>query len=117
MEESTPNSSIHHSGVYFHPMFNQNSPTPQPEGRDDEMKQRIAEERLFQASLSFRLASIATAAFASVSLVGAGLLLSGYLSEGTLAAASGAVPTVYCVKLARDANDRLKSIDIVPKIM
>jgi hypothetical protein len=91
-------------------MSNQNRPTPQPEYRDDQIKQRIAEERLFQASLSFKLASIATAAFASVSIVGAGLLLSGYLSAGTLTAASGAVPTVYCVKLAKDANDRLDRI-------
>jgi hypothetical protein len=91
-------------------MFNQNRPTPQPEDRDEKMKQRIADERLFQASISFKLASIATTAFASVSLVGAGLLLSGYLSAGTLAAASGAVPTVYCIKLAKDANDRLDRI-------
>jgi hypothetical protein len=91
-------------------MSNQNLPTPQPEDRDDEMKQRIVELRIFQASFSFKLASIATAAFASVSLVGTGLLLSGYLSEGTLTAASGAVPTVYFVKLAKDANDRLDRI-------
>ena len=88
-------------------MSNQNLPTPQPEDRDDEMKQRIVELRIFQANLSFKLASIATAAFATVSLVGAGLLLSGNLSEGALTAASGAVPTVYCFKLAKDANDRL----------
>ncbi|AFY93614.1 TRADD-N-associated membrane domain-containing protein [Chamaesiphon minutus] len=91
-------------------MSNQNLPTHQPEDRDDEMKQRIAEERLFQASVSFKLTSIATAAFATVSLVGAGLLLSGNLSEGALTAASGAVPTVYCFKLAKDANDRLDRI-------
>jgi hypothetical protein len=91
-------------------MSKQNRPTHQPEDRDDKMRQRIAEERLFQARISFKLASISTAAFASVSLVGAGLLLSGYLSEGTLTAASGAVPTVYCVKLAKDANDRLDRI-------
>jgi hypothetical protein len=91
-------------------MSNQNLPTHQPEDRDDEMKHRIADERLFQASLSFKLASIAIAAFTSVSLVGAGLLLSGYLSAGTLTAASGAVPTVYCIKLAKDANDRLDRI-------
>jgi hypothetical protein len=109
-EESALNSSTHHSGVYFHPMSNQNRPTPQPEDRDDEMKQRITEERLFQASISFKLASISATAFASVSLIGAGLLLSGYLSAGTLTAASGAVPTVYCIKLAKDANDRLDRI-------
>jgi len=86
-------------------MSYQNLPTPQPEDRDDEIKQRITEERLLQARISFKIASIATAAFATVSLVGAGLLLSGNLSQGTLTAASGAVPTVYCIKLAKDAND------------
>jgi hypothetical protein len=91
-------------------MSNQNNLTPQPEDRDEEMKQRIKEERLFQASFSFKLASISATAFASVSLIGAGLLLSGYLSAGTLTAASGAVPTVYCIKLAQDANDRLDRI-------
>jgi hypothetical protein len=91
-------------------MFKQNCLTPQPEDHDDEMKQRIFDERLFQASFSFKLASIATAAFASVSLIGAGLLLSGNLSEGALTAASGAVPTVYCIKLAKDSNDRLDRI-------
>jgi hypothetical protein len=91
-------------------MSNQNRPTPQPEDRDNEMKQRIAEERLFQASLSFKLASIATAAFATVSLIGAGLLLSGNLPEGAIAAASGAGSTVYCIKLAKDSNDRLDRI-------
>jgi hypothetical protein len=61
-------------------------------------------------SSSSDLSLIATAAFASVSLISAGLLLSGYLSAGTLTAASGAVPTVYCIKLAKDANDRLDRI-------
>jgi hypothetical protein len=91
-------------------MSHQNLPSPQPKDRDNEMKQRIADERLFQASISFKLASISATAFASISLVGAGLLLSGYLSAGTLTAASGAVPTVYCIKLAKDANDRLDRI-------
>jgi hypothetical protein len=45
-----------------------------------------------------------------VSLTGTGLILSGNLSEGSIAAASGAGSTVYCIKLARDANDRLDRI-------
>jgi hypothetical protein len=91
-------------------MSNQNLPNHQPEDCDNEIKHRIAEERLFQASFSFKLASIATAAFASISLIGAGLLLSGYLSAGTLTTASGAGSTIYCIKLAKDANDRLDHI-------
>jgi uncharacterized membrane protein YczE len=62
------------------------------------------------ASFSFKLASIATAAFASISLIGAGLLLSGNLSEGTLTTASGAGSSIYFFKLAKDANDRLDRI-------
>jgi hypothetical protein len=90
-------------------MSNQHLPSYRPD-RDNEIKHRIAEERLFQASFSFKLASIATAAFASISLIGAGLLLSGYLSAGTLTTASGAGSTIYCIKLAKDANDRLDRI-------
>jgi hypothetical protein len=43
----------------------------------------IIQERIRQASLSFNLSVIATSAFASISLIGAGLLLSGNLSAGT----------------------------------
>jgi hypothetical protein len=35
-------------------MSKQNIPTPQPEDRDDEMKQRIFDGRIFQASISFK---------------------------------------------------------------
>lgn len=70
----------------------------------------IIQERIRQASLSFNLSLFATAASAVVSLTGAGLLLSGNLPEGSIAAASGAGSTVYCIKLAKDANDRLDRI-------
>jgi hypothetical protein len=93
----------------LHPMSKKNNQSFKPD-RDDEIKLRIAEERLFQASFSFKLASIASVAFASVGLIGAGLLLSGYLSEGTFTATSGAGSTIYCIKLAKDANDRLDRI-------
>jgi hypothetical protein len=91
-------------------MSNLDRPTHQPENRDNEIKHRIAEERLFQASFSFKLASIATAAFATISLIGTGLLLTGHLPAGALTAASGAGSTIYCIKLAKDANDRLDRI-------
>jgi hypothetical protein len=89
-------------------MSNQNHLTPQPEDRDNEIKHRIAEERLFQASFSFKLASIS----ATISLIATGLLLTGHLPAGALTAASGAGSTIYiyCLKLAKDANDRLDRI-------
>jgi hypothetical protein len=70
----------------------------------------IIHERIRQASISFNLSVFAAMASTIVSITGAGLLLSGNLSEGAIAAASGAGSTVYCITLAKDANDRLDRI-------
>lgn len=67
----------------------------------------IAQERLRQARYSFNLALIATALSACISLVGAGLLLSGKVPEGTVSAAGGTAASVRCIQLAKDTNDRL----------
>lgn len=70
----------------------------------------IAQERLRQARYSFNLALIATALSACISFVGAGLLLSGKVPEGTVSAAGGTVASVRCIQLAKDTNDRLDKI-------
>jgi hypothetical protein len=53
------------------------------------------------------LALFAAAASVCVSLVGAGLMLSGAVPQGTITAAVGMVASVRCSQLAKDANDRL----------
>lgn len=70
----------------------------------------IAQERLRQAHHSFNLALIATAVSFGIGLVGAGLLLSGKVPEGTVTSAGGLVSSVQCLKFAKDANDRLDKI-------
>lgn len=70
----------------------------------------IAQERLRQARYSFNLALVATALSACISLVGAGLLLSGKVPEGTVTAAGGMAASVRCIQLAKDTNDRLDKI-------
>jgi hypothetical protein len=70
----------------------------------------IATERLRQARYSFNIALSATTASFLLSLVGAGLLLSNKISEGTLIAAGGLVSSVRCIQLAKDANQRLDKI-------
>jgi hypothetical protein len=70
----------------------------------------IAQERLRQARYSFNLALIATALSACISLIGAGLLLSGKVPEGTVTAAGGMAASVRCIQLAKDTNDRLDKI-------
>jgi hypothetical protein len=70
----------------------------------------IAQERLRQARYSFNLALIATALSTCISLIGAGLLLTGKVTEGTVTATGGMAASVRCTQLAKDANNRLDKI-------
>jgi len=70
----------------------------------------IVKERLRQANFSFNLALVATAVSAFVGLIGAGVLLSGKFSEGSVTAAGGLASSACCIRFAKDANDRLDKI-------
>ncbi|HLO83380.1 MAG TPA: hypothetical protein VK203_00015 [Nostocaceae cyanobacterium] len=85
----------------------QTPPVTVPLYTDAQIKYNIAMERLRQARYSFNLALFAAAASVCVSLVGAGLMLSGAVPQGTITAAVGMVASVGCTQLAKDANDRL----------
>ncbi len=74
------------------------------------MELSIATERLRQARYSFNTALSATTASFFIGLVGAGLLLSNKISEGTVIAAGGLASSVQCIQLAKDANRRLDKI-------
>lgn len=72
--------------------------------------QGIIKERIRQARYSFNLALVTTAVSACVGLVGAGLLISGKLSEGAVTAAGGLASSACCIRFAKDSNDRLDKI-------
>ncbi|MHC5770267.1 MAG: TRADD-N-associated membrane domain-containing protein [Nostoc sp.] len=84
-----------------------NKPTPKSHSI---IELSIAQERLRQARYSFNIALTATALSACIGLVGAGLLLLGKVTEGTVTAAGGMAASVRCVQLAKDTNDRLDKI-------
>jgi hypothetical protein len=71
---------------------------------------KIGQERLRQARYSFNIALASGAAFTGISFVGATLLLLGKVPEGTMVASSGMLSSVGCVRLAKDANDRLDKL-------
>ncbi|HLP88972.1 MAG TPA: hypothetical protein VK184_10330 [Nostocaceae cyanobacterium] len=75
-----------------------------------QIQYNIAMERLRQARYSFNLSLFAAAVSVLVSLLGAGLMLRGSLPQGTITTAVGMVASAGCVKLAKDANDRLDQI-------
>lgn len=71
------------------------------------IKLDIVQERIRQARHSFNLALFIIAISTCISLGGAGLLLSGKVTEGAVTTAGGLVSTVRCIQFAKDANDRL----------
>ena len=78
------------------------------------MELSIASECLRQAHHSFNLALVATTVSFCVSLIGAGLLLSDKVPEGTATTASGLASSVLCIQLAKDTNEKLDKI--LPKL-
>lgn len=67
-------------------------------------------ERLRQARNASNLALIATALSTCFGLLGAVLLLSGKVPEGTVTTAAGLASGIQCVRLAKDANDRMDKL-------
>jgi hypothetical protein len=84
-------------------------PNPSPVGHS-EIELSIAHERLRQARRSFDLAWVTTATFAFVGIGGVILLMAGQPITGGTATAGGIGVTVYCLRLAKDANDRLDRV-------
>jgi len=70
----------------------------------------IAQERLRQARVSFNTALAATTVSFLIGMVGAGLLLTNQVPEGSVVAAGGLVSSVGFLQLAKNANDRLDNI-------
>jgi hypothetical protein len=72
---------------------------------------RICQERIRQASLSFNLCVAFVGTSAVITLVGFVFLLSGHMSKSAYAAAIGGLTSTAiggrCVQLSRESNDRL----------
>jgi hypothetical protein len=81
-------------------------PLPQPTS----IEQAIFQERLRQARYTFNTALVSSAAFAIISTTGAVMLMLGTASEGAVMASTGMVGTMECIRLAKDANDRLDDL-------
>ncbi|NEP10407.1 MAG: hypothetical protein F6K14_09355 [Symploca sp. SIO2C1] len=74
---------------------------------DSTVEQIIAQERLRQARQSFNLALVTTTTCILISFAGVGLVFLGKVNEGTITATGGLASIGYCLKLSKDANDRL----------
>ena len=71
---------------------------------------KIGQERVRQAQYSFNIALASRAALIAVSFVSAAMLLLGKVPEGAAVASSGMLSSAGCVRLAKDANDRLDKL-------
>ena len=74
------------------------------------IEQNIAQERIRQARNASNLALISTAIATGISLLGAALLLTGKVPEGTVTTAGGLASSIHSIRLAKDSNDRLDKL-------
>ncbi|NEU71333.1 hypothetical protein PI95_001715 [Hassallia byssoidea VB512170] len=91
---------------------------PQPNNNDaaQEMEQKIIEELLRQARLTFNLALGVTAASAMMTLSGVGLLYLNKVPEASVTAGAGILASISSVQFAKDAKEELHEIiDNLPK--
>ncbi len=70
----------------------------------------IARERLRQARHSFNTALTSSITFTGFSLMGAVLLIGGTVTEGAAISSVSMISSVGCIRLAKDANDRLDKL-------
>lgn len=77
---------------------------------NNDISQRIAHERIYQAHLAFNLAYAATAISTLLSLVGATTLMLGKIPAGSITTAIGLTSSLCCNRLAKDTNDRLDKL-------
>ncbi|MEQ8463254.1 TRADD-N-associated membrane domain-containing protein [Coleofasciculus sp. E1-EBD-02] len=78
---------------------------------DSTLELIIAQERLRQARQSFNLALMTSTTCILISFAGVGLVFLGKANEGTITATGGLASTGYCLKLSKDANDRLDQLN------
>lgn len=73
-------------------------------------KLTIIRERLRQARYSFNFALISASASVLVSITGATLLFSNQTTETAVTTACGLFTSIGCIRIAKDANNRLDKI-------
>lgn len=93
--------------------MNMNNLTPSSNSHPDsrtKIELDIAQERIRQARNTSNLALVATAIATGISIFGATAFFAGKVPEGTVTTAVGIVSSAHCIRLAKDANDRLDKL-------
>ncbi|MEA5550669.1 hypothetical protein VB713_06710 [Anabaena cylindrica UHCC 0172] len=87
-------------------------PKRQPKNQEikKEMKDKIVEEYIRQAQLTFNLALGVTTASAIMTLLGVGLLYVDKMPEASLTAGTGIIASIGSVQFAKDAREELQEI-------
>ncbi|WP_244837726.1 TRADD-N-associated membrane domain-containing protein [Brasilonema bromeliae] len=70
----------------------------------------VFHEHLRQARQTFNLSVVAVAASLGISVIGAGLLISGKASEGSVTTATGLISTTLCSQIAKESGEKLEEL-------
>jgi hypothetical protein len=75
-----------------------------------DMKDKIVDELIRQAQLTFNLALVVTATSAMITLLGVGLFYVDKIPEASLTAGTGIMTSIGSVQFAKEARDELNEI-------
>jgi hypothetical protein len=106
LQKPAPGSPLQSTHLPQTPLQNESAPTPPYSS--EELSRCITLEQLRQSRYSFNLSLVVIAISTAVSLIGAGLLMTGKTTAGATAAAGGILSTSYHLRLVKEANDRLE---------
>jgi len=67
-------------------------------------------EHLRQAQQTFNLSIVAVTASLSISVIGAGLLVSRKAPDGSITTFTGLILTTLCAQIAKESNDKLEKL-------
>ncbi|WP_290879384.1 hypothetical protein [Fischerella sp.] len=70
----------------------------------------VFQEHLRQARQTFNLSVVALIVSISISAIGAGLLIGGKATEGTVTAATGLLSTTFCTQIAKESSEKLEEL-------
>ncbi|WP_392476239.1 hypothetical protein [Nostoc sp. C110] len=89
-------------------LFSQRQPNDQEVTQ--EMKQKIIDELIRQAQLTFNLALGVTTASAIIALLGVGLFYLDKMPEASLTTGAGIMASIGSVQFAKDAREELQEV-------
>jgi len=81
------------------------------DSHSDSYFKKMFDVHLHQAQQTFNLFVVTAAASLGICVIGAGLLVSGKASEGSVTTSTGLISTTLCSQIAKESSEKLEKLE------